>query len=350
MIPERYHGVNSGLSAGKSGVVPWGMIDVGSGMSIISRHDESREAARLGESVSLGLALLRTMRPRQWIKNLVVFIPLFFTVNEAWRLSDLTTGAEFLARSVAAFAIFSAVSGAVYIVNDIADVENDRLHPRKKRRPIAAGHLASGPAATAAAALIIVSLGAAFALEPQLGGVALGYVLTMIAYSWVLKSIILVDVIAISAGFVLRVVAGAAALDVPISIWLYICTGLGALFIALSKRRSELAVAGELAAQQRRLLGSYSLGRLDQLITVVAASALIAYSVYTLTASNLPDNSTMMLTIPFVAYGLFRYMYLVRVRDRGENPEEVVITDLPMILTIVLWVFAGASILVAFRG
>ena len=298
----------------------------------------------------MSLALLRAMRPRQWTKNLVVFIPLFFTVNEAWRPSDLTTGAEFVARSVAAFIIFSAVSGAIYIVNDIADVKNDRAHPRKRRRPIASGDLASGPAAATAAAVIILAVGAAFALEPQLGGVALGYVLTMIAYSWVLKSIILVDVFAISAGFVLRVVAGAAALGVPISIWLFICTGLGALFIALSKRRSELAVAGELAAEQRRLLGSYSLGRLDQLIAVVGTSALISYSLYTLTASNLPDNNTMMLTIPFVAFGLFRYMYLVRVRDRGENPEEVVVTDLPMILTIVLWVFAGASILVAFRG
>ena len=290
------------------------------------------------------------MRPRQWTKNLVVFIPLFFSVNEAWRLSDLTTGAEFVGRSVAAFIVFSAVSGAIYIVNDLADAKNDRLHPRKKHRPIASGDLASGPAAMAAVAVIIVAVGVAFALEPQLGGVALGYVLTMVAYSWVLKSIILVDVFAISAGFVLRVVAGAAALGVPISIWLYICTGLGALFIALSKRRSELAVAGELAVGQRRLLGSYSVGRLDQLSAVVGAAALIAYSVYTLTASNLPDNRTMTLTIPFVAFGLSRYMYLVRVRDRGENPEDVVITDLPMILTIVLWVLAGASILVAFRG
>ena len=270
------------------------------------------------------------MRPRQWTKNLVVFIPLFFSVNEAWRLSDLTTGAEFVGRSVAAFIVFSAVSGAIYIVNDLADAKNDRLHPRKKHRPIASGDLASGPAAMAAVAVIIVAVGVAFALEPQLGGVALGYVLTMVAYSWVLKSIILVDVFAISAGFVLRVVAGAAALGVPISIWLYICTGLG--------------------AEQRRLLGSYSVGRLDQLSAVVGAAALIAYSVYTLTASNLPDNRTMTLTIPFVAFGLSRYMYLVRVRDRGENPEDVVITDLPMILTIVLWVLAGAAILVAFRG
>ena len=182
-----------------------------------------------------------------------------------------------------------------------------------------------------------MSVGGAFALEPRLGGVALGYVIIMIAYSWVLKSIILLDVFAISAGFVLAVVAGAAALDVPISIWLYICTGLGALFIALSKRRTELAVAGELAAQQRRLLGSYSLGRLDQLTWVVGASALIAYSVIHAYPSNLPDNNTMLLTIPVRGLRSVRYLYLVRVRDRGENPEEVVITDLPMILTIVLW-------------
>jgi 4-hydroxybenzoate polyprenyltransferase len=312
--------------------------------------DESRENAPSRAPVSLSMALLRTMRPKQWTKNLVVFIPLFFTVNEAWRLSDLAAGAELLARSVGAFAIFSAASGAIYIVNDLADVNNDRSHPRKKHRPIASGDLASGPAAVAACAVIIVAVGAAFALEPRLAGVVLGYVLTMVAYSWVLKSIILVDVFAISAGFVLRVVAGAAALGVPISIWLYVCTGLGALFIALSKRRSELAVAGELAAGQRGLLVRYSLTKLDQLIAVAGVSSLVSYTLYTLTASNLPDNNTMMLTIPFVAFGLSRYMYLVRVLDRGENPEEVVITDLPMILTIVLWIMAGASILVAFRA
>ncbi len=312
--------------------------------------DESREKAGTGPPTGPGLALLRTMRPRQWTKNLVVFLPLFFTVNEAWELSDVAGAVEYLARSVGAFVIFSALSGAIYIVNDIADADNDRAHPRKRLRPIASGALATRPAAVAAGAVIVAAVGAAFALELQLGGVVLGYVFTMLAYSWALKSIILVDVIAISAGFVLRVVAGAAALDVPISIWLYICTGLGALFIALSKRRSELAVAGDLASDQRQLLGSYSVGRLDQLIYVAAASALASYFAYTLTASNLPENYTMMLTIPFVAFGLFRYGYLVRVLDRGENPEEVVITDLPMILTIALWVFTGASVLLAFRG
>jgi 4-hydroxybenzoate polyprenyltransferase len=172
----------------------------------------------------------------------------------------------------------------------------------------------------------------------------------MIAYSLFLKSIVLLDVFAIGSGFVLRVVAGATALQVPISPWLYLCTGLGALFIALSKRRSELASAGESASQQRDTLSMYTLSYLDQLTAIVATSALISYSLYTFTAPNLPDNHTMMLTIPFLTYGLFRYMYLVHTHNQGENPEEIIITDVPMIISIVLWLATGAAILIAFRS
>ncbi|MCL0028864.1 UbiA family prenyltransferase [Dehalococcoidia bacterium] len=256
---------------------------------------------------------------------------------------------EYVTRSVGAFIIFSALSGAIYIVNDIVDVNNDRVHPRKKLRPIASGALPSKPAAAAAATVIAVAVGAAFVLQFRFGGVVLVYVFTMLVYSWALKSIILVDVISISVGFILRVVAGAVALDVPISIWLYVCTGIGALFIALSKRRSELAVAGALASEQRQLLGNYTVGWLDRLIIFAGVCALAGYIAYTMTASNLPENYTMVLTIPFVAFGLIRYWYLVRVLDRGENPEEIVISDLPMIMTIVLWVLTGAFVLLAFR-
>ncbi|MDP6421661.1 MAG: decaprenyl-phosphate phosphoribosyltransferase, partial [SAR202 cluster bacterium] len=179
--------------------------------------------------------------------------------------------------------------------------------------------------------------------------VSVGYVLTTLAYSFALKSVILVDVFAIAAGFVLRVVAGAAVLSVPISPWLYLCTGLAALYIALSKRRSELASAGDSAPDQRDILGRYTLGLLDQLSGVVATSAMISYSLYTFTAPNLPDNHAMMLTIPFVGYGLFRYMYLVHSRNLGENPEDIILTDYPMMASIVLWVATAAWVLVAFR-
>ena len=172
----------------------------------------------------------------------------------------------------------------------------------------------------------------------------------MIAYSLVLKSVVLLDVFTIGSGFVLRVVAGATALDVPISPWLYLCTGLGALFIALTKRRSELASAGDSASKQRDILALYTVAFLDQLTAIVATSALVSYSLYTFTAPNLPDNHAMMLTIPFLTYGLFRYLYLVHIRNLGENPEDIVITDVPMIISIVLWLATGAAILVAFRS
>jgi len=295
------------------------------------------------------VVILRTMRPRQWTKNLLVFLALFFTLNEYWTLDDLSTAFEFVGRGVGALVVFCALSGAVYIVNDVTDAEGDRAHPHKRRRPIASGALSAAPAMVVAIVLIVAALGGAFVLEPWFGGVSVGYVLTTLAYSFALKSVILVDVFAIAAGFVLRVVAGAAVLSVPISPWLYLCTGLAALYIALSKRRSELASAGDSAPDQRDILGRYTLGLLDQLSGVVATSAMISYSLYTFTAPNLPDNHAMMLTIPFVGYGLFRYMYLVHSRNLGENPEDIILTDYPMMASIVLWVATAAWVLVAFR-
>lgn len=296
------------------------------------------------------MALVRTTRPKQWTKNLLVFLPLFFTVNEAWDVENASQGVEHFARSLAAFTLFTVMSGAVYIFNDLTDAERDRAHPRKRLRPIASGELSARLAIVAAIVFGGVSVAGAFWLGTTFGAVAAGYAVTMVAYSLGLKSVVLLDVFIIGAGFVLRVVAGAAALQVPISPWLYLCTGLGALFIALSKRRSELASSGDAGATQRDTLGKYTLGLLDQLTAVVATAALISYSLYTFTAPNLPDNRAMMWTIPFVAYGLFRYMYLVHTRDLGENPEDIVITDGPMVASIGAWLVLGAAILVAFRS
>ena len=183
-------------------------------------------------------------------------------------------------------------------------------------------------------------------LEPDFGWVSSGYLLLMLTYSTMLKRLAVLDVLTISAGFVLRSVAGAAVLQVPISPWLYICTGLGALFIALAKRRSELARAGERAPSQRDTLEWYTTGLLDQLTAVVATSVVIAYSFYTFTAPNLPDNHIMMLTIPFVVYGLFRYMFLVHTHNMGENPEDILITDVPLIACIALWLVTAAAVLI----
>ena len=297
-----------------------------------------------------GRALVMAARPKQWTKNLLVYLALFFTVGDAWSVNDPGSLMPLLGRATLAFLIFSALSAGIYLVNDIIDAERDRLHPRKRLRPIASGRL-SVSAAWAASLLVVPGcVAAAFVLEPVFGVASLTYAVIMVAYTFLLKRLVLVDVLAIAAGFVLRVVAGAAVLEVPISPWLYICTGLGALFIALSKRRAELALAGGAAAGQRDTLGSYTQGLLDQLIAVVATSVVLSYSLYTFTAENTPDNHSMMLTIPFVVYALFRYMYLVHTRDLGENPEDVLITDAPLIATVLAWLATAGAILVIFRA
>ena len=310
----------------------------------------ARGASIVPVLVNLSAAVVRTVRPRQWTKNLIIYLALFFTVNEAWDPLDPGELWSLATKTTLAFLVFCALSGAIYIVNDIVDIERDRKHPRKRLRPIASGQLPIPLAWSAGFALVTVGLVSAFLLEPLFGGVSLVYVATMVAYSLLLKELILLDVFAISAGFVLRAVAGAAVLSLPISPWLFICTGLGALFLALAKRRGELAQAGDAAASQRGTLEIYSPEVLNQFIGVVATSVLIAYSLYTFTAPNLPENHSMMLTIPFVVYGLFRYMYLVHRKGLGENPEDIVITDAPLMATIVLWLATAAAILVVFRG
>jgi 4-hydroxybenzoate polyprenyltransferase len=294
-------------------------------------------------------ALAVSMRPKQWTKNLIIFFALFFTVNESWELGDAEVAVTTLGKAALAFALFSALSGAVYLVNDILDIEHDRQHPRKRTRPIPSGELPVPVAWAAGAAIAALGLSVSFLLEPLFGWVALGYVTLMLAYSLLLKRLVLLDVFSISAGFVLRAVAGAAVLQAPISPWLYTCTGLGALLIALAKRRSELVLAGPDAGRQRDTLNMYSTALLDQFIAIVAPSTLVAYTLYTFTAPNLPENHAMMLTVPFVVYGLFRYIYLVHSRTLGESPEDILIADAPLIVSILLWLATAAAILLIFR-
>ena len=295
--------------------------------------------------------LVLAVRPKQWTKNLIIYFALFFTINEVWDPGDpaVAMTMTMAGKATLAFLIFCALSGGGYIINDILDIERDREHPRKRLRPIASGRLPIPVAWSAAFALIVLSLGLALLLEPLFGWVALGYLTTMLSYSLVLKRVLLLDVFSISGGVVLRAVAGAAVLQAPISPWLYVCTGLGALLIALSKRRSELSVAGESAARQRETLEWYTISLLDMFIAIVAPSTLLAYTLYTFTAANLPENHAMMLTIPIVVYGLFRYLYLVHAKDLGENPEDILITDMPLIISIVLWLATAATVLVVFR-
>ncbi len=303
-----------------------------------------------GAPAALPLELVRSVRPRQWTKNLVVYLALLFTLNEAWQTTDLAGAAALAVDATVAFVVFCALSGAVYLANDILDRRSDREHPVKRHRPVASGRLPVGAAWAGAFALAVAGLAGAFALQPPFGVVSAVYLAAMAAYSLGIRRLILLDVFTISLGFVLRTVAGAVAIEVPVSPWLYICAGLGSLFIALAKRRGELAASGDGAPGQRDTLARYSLPLLDQLIGVVATSTIVAYSLYTFTASNLPENHAMMLTIPFVVYGLFRYLYLVHSRGLGERPEDVIVGDLPLLLAIALWLATTAGILALMRG
>ena len=294
-------------------------------------------------------ALLSAMRPRQWTKNLIIYFAFFFTVNQGWQLDNLEEAGRLFARTTAGFALFCLTTSAVYLINDVLDAEKDRRHPEKRHRPIAAGTLSPALAVGAAFVLSAGSLALAAILEPMFALVVAIYVAVMVAYSTYLKRVVIVDVLTISGGFVLRAVAGAIILGVAISPWLYICTSLGALFLGFAKRLNESVVAGEDAGLQRETLDDYNPRFLEQLIAIVAPATLVSYILYTFTSESLPDNNAMMLTIPFVMYGLFRYLYLVHHRNLGESPEEILLTDKPLMLNIALWLVSASAVLVVYR-
>jgi 4-hydroxybenzoate polyprenyltransferase len=283
-------------------------------------------------------ALIVALRPRQWPKNGLVFIALAFTLN----LQE----PGLLIRSVAAFACFCALSSAGYLLNDVLDVEADRAHPTKRLRPVAAGQMPVPFALAFGLILAALGLAGAYVINPLLGVLALAYALLTAVYSTTLKHLVLLDIFGISGGFVLRAAAGAVAIAVPISPWLYIATLLGALLIALGKRRTELETLGvEAAIGHRRNLESYSLDFIDQLILVVSSAALMTYALYTFSAENLPRNHSMMLTIPVVLYGLFRYLFLVREGDIGASPEELLFRDRPLLAAVAVWALLAVTIL-----
>jgi 4-hydroxybenzoate polyprenyltransferase len=294
-------------------------------------------------------SLVISMRPRQWTKNLIVYMALIFSVGSAWHIRDVDTWLPLFGKASLAFALFCLVSSADYLVNDVRDRETDRLHPTKSRRPIAAGAFPPGAALAWASVLSLLGLGGMFALDLRAGGVVVGYVALMLAYSFYLKHTVLLDIMTIAAGFVLRAMSGALVIEVPISPWLYVVTALGALFLAINKRRAELLLLDEQANQHRATLEEYTPDLLNQLAATVTASTLIAYGLYTFTADNLPDNHSMMLTIPFVLYGIFRYLFLVHTKNQGGSPEEVLLKDWPLLLDILLWVVASLAVLIVFR-
>jgi 4-hydroxybenzoate polyprenyltransferase len=285
------------------------------------------------------LNLLISLRPWQWTKNLLVFAGLLF----GRRLLDWPSVAE----AFVAFAVFCALSGVVYLMNDIADRASDGSHPLKAQRPIASGALSVGTATTAAVAIGIGATAVATTLGWPFTAVALGYVGLQALYSGPLKHIVIIDVLTLAGGFVLRAVAGAVAVRVEISHWLLICTVLLALFIALAKRRHEIVLLAGDAPAHRPILGEYSPYLLDQMIAVVTASTLVAYIFYTVSPDTQAKFGTpwLGLTIPFPLYGIFRYLYLVHRREGGGSPSDLLLSDRPLLLCVALWALAVAAII-----
>ncbi len=289
--------------------------------------------------------VVRSMRPKQWTKNGIVGMAFLFSINQAWQLDDVDSWLPLALRAAAAAVIFCMVSGADYLVNDTKDRVADGLHPRKRYRPIAAGLLAPKAAIAWAIALWTFAVVAAYLLDWRTALVIVGYIALMNAYTFWLKFEVILDVMVISAGFVLRAMAGAYAIDVPISPWLYVVTALGALFIAVTKRRAEVALLEGAAPEHRSTLLLYTPALLDQMTSMVTASTIIAYALYTFTATNVPANHTMMMTIPFVAYGIFRYLFLVRVSESSEDPSQVLLTDRPLGVCVALYLATVVVIL-----
>lgn len=292
--------------------------------------------------------LLISIRPKQWTKNGLVFIALVFTLNQYWTPFS-TTMYQWLGRASLAFCLFCAVSSAVYLLNDVLDLEKDRQHPIKRNRPLPAGRLQPYQAIAAMLVLLAIALPLSFWLAPLFGGIALGYFLMMVAYSLWLKNVLLLDIFIIAFGFVLRAVAGAVVIDVPISPWLYVCTLLGALFIGFGKRRHELILLNDDAGSHRQILQEYTPEFLEQAINILMSATVMAYSLYTFSAETLPKNHAMMLTIPFALYGVFRYLYLIHLRNEGGSPEEMLLKDRPILIVGFLWVISAMAILYLFR-
>ena len=287
------------------------------------------------------LALLKTMRPKQWVKNAAIFAALVF--------DEKLFSSGYLLDTIAGFFLLCMVSGTVYIINDVVDVEKDRAHPKKKNRPVASGALPINVAIAAAIILPLVVIPLSFILNIGFGLLMTLYLLMQLAYSFKLKHMAIIDVLTIAAGFVIRVAAGVVLVAVArFSPWLYVVTTLLSLLMGFGKRRQEWLLAKNGVKNTRAILEEYNLPFLDNVITIVATSTVMAYSLYTFSAPNLPPNHWMMLTIPFVIYGIFRYLYALHVLDSGGDPTEMLMEDRPLQLTVVLWGIAIVGILYIF--
>ena len=310
--------------------------------------------------------IIITFRPSQITKNGIVLFPMFFAVNFWWESTDLVGKLSVVGYGIAAALVFAVVAGALYAFNDIADVREDQAHPKRKERPLASGRLSIPMGWTAAIIGLAGGLAGGFAISLEFGVTVVCYAVLVITYTHVLKRIVLIDVMAIAGGFVLRAVGGVASLDaaipqnVPVSPWLYTITALGALFLALNKRKAELqTIEGkENPHGHREVLNKYSLPLVNQLITVVAASTLVSYTLYSFALSTaissvtipIVSSSPLIVTVPLVGYGLFRYLYITDKTGAGERPERVLLEDRPLQICIVAWLVLSAIMLSLFSA
>ena len=290
-------------------------------------------------------ALLLALRPQQWVKNGLVFLPLVFAIN----VPGLDPSPRLVLELGVVFLAFCATSGAIYLLNDLMDRELDRLHLIKRDRPIASGKLKVPVAIGAMLVLGAAGLAAMAILEPVLGGIGLLYLVINVVYSLGIKRVVLLDALSVASGYVIRATAGAVAIDVTPSPWLYVTTAAGALFIVLGRRYAEVRLAGDGPMDQRSVLRKYAGPFIGQLLVISATAAWLSYTLYTVEAENLPGNNTMLLTLPLVTFGLFRYLYLLNTSPRAEAPESLVVRDLPLVLSILGWVGVSAIVLLSNR-
>ena len=291
------------------------------------------------------MSLLKALRPMQWVKNVLVFLPFVFAVDIAWSTDDLEPVPELLFKLVLVTLAFCALSSAIYLLNDMMDRSEDRLHPVKRNRPIASGRVSVPVAAAVMVLLAVAGLVVMILVEPLLGVAGGLYSVINIGYSFGLKQVVLLDAFAVTSGYVIRAAAGAVTIDVTPSPWLYVTTGAGALFIVLGRRFAEVRLAEGTAEEQRTVLKDYSGTFINQLLMLSAAAAWLSYTLYTVEATNLPDNNTMLFTLPLVTFGLFRYLFLLNNSEHAEAPEQLIIQDLPLVSSIVCWIAVSTLVL-----
>ncbi len=290
--------------------------------------------------MKLVLLFIKELRPKQWTKNLLVFAALIFTIP------DITVNMVYAA--VAGFILFSFVSGAVYILNDFVDLELDRQHPTKKNRPMASGDLPPVIAICAGSILLLASLVTSYYLSTWFGLILTIYFVLNVAYSFYLKNVVIIDVMVIATGFVLRAAGGAYVIDVPMTPWFIICTMLLALFLAISKRRHELTLVEQVGGAEgdyRKVLNSYSTRLLDEMNSIVTTATIISYALFTFTSGH---TLNLMWTIPLVIYGIFRYLYLIHIENKGGQPDEILLQDKPILITVLLYTVLLVVILMFF--